>query len=34
MEIETLQLQLNNIELEKLERIIKLLEEMKESKIE
>ena len=34
MEIENLQLQLNTIELEKLDRIIRLLEEMKESKIE
>jgi uncharacterized membrane protein len=33
-EIENLQLQLNTIELEKLDRIIRLLEEMKESKIE
>jgi uncharacterized membrane protein len=34
MEIENLQLHLNTIELEKLDRIIRLLEEMKESKIE
>ncbi|HKB45150.1 MAG TPA: DUF1003 domain-containing protein [Chitinophagaceae bacterium] len=33
MEIENLQLQLNTIELEKLDRIIRLLEEMKENKI-
>ena len=32
MEIENLQLQLNTIELEKLDRIIRLLEEMKERK--
>jgi uncharacterized membrane protein len=34
LEIENLQLHLNTIELEKLDRIIRLLEEMKESKIE